>query len=417
MADSPLLGKWHDAKVRILSEIEAGRWKAGEKLPPPAWLCQHLGLTTPTLRKAMGHLVEAGTLEPSVRGWRVAQPIDRPRGLKIAMIRHAAPDGNLAGEAEREMFFRRALEQEASRAGMRIESWGFSDEGTLFRDGGAFRQNLSGVVDGVILSTWRMERPELVFPRLSPSRLPVAIWDERPQGGKRPVLARSRWFTSGYTVQAGMMAARHLLELGHRRIAYLSPYHGSDWSMRRLEGLEKEGLGKAVRVEVEAFVHRDRWDPVQFEPSPEEVESCIPGLDERLGQLLSARSAVVAKAVAALLRDRAVLEDLDGMFVRALEDKSVTAWVAANDDIALLAWSWLTGRGVRVGQDLSLLGFDNTLRSQEWGLTSIGFAEERLATAMVDFLADSRRWNGGQSIQVNCSLVMRSSTSRPFLRE
>ena len=65
---------WIQAVNLITDEIEAGVLKAGTRLPPERELCQQLGISRVTLRKALTKLVDDGVLRPTHgRGWYVAQ--------------------------------------------------------------------------------------------------------------------------------------------------------------------------------------------------------------------------------------------------------------------------------------------------------------------------------------------------------
>ncbi|MFJ4632897.1 GntR family transcriptional regulator [Streptomyces sp. NPDC088847] len=64
---------WIQAVNVIRGEIDRGVLQPGGRLPPERELCQQLGISRVTLRKALGSLVEAGVLNPSHgRGWYVA---------------------------------------------------------------------------------------------------------------------------------------------------------------------------------------------------------------------------------------------------------------------------------------------------------------------------------------------------------
>ncbi|MFJ8062751.1 GntR family transcriptional regulator [Streptomyces sp. NPDC096142] len=64
---------WIQAVNVIRGEIDRGVLQPGGRLPPERELCQQLGISRVTLRKALGSLVEAGVLSPSHgRGWYVA---------------------------------------------------------------------------------------------------------------------------------------------------------------------------------------------------------------------------------------------------------------------------------------------------------------------------------------------------------
>jgi GntR family transcriptional regulator len=65
---------WVQAATLIREQIDEGALKAGSRLPPERELCQQLGISRVTLRKALNQLVEAGVLNSSHgRGWFVAK--------------------------------------------------------------------------------------------------------------------------------------------------------------------------------------------------------------------------------------------------------------------------------------------------------------------------------------------------------
>jgi GntR family transcriptional regulator len=64
---------WIQAVNVVHDQIASGALKPGSRLPPERELCQQLGISRVTLRKALGKLVEDGTLNASHgRGWYVA---------------------------------------------------------------------------------------------------------------------------------------------------------------------------------------------------------------------------------------------------------------------------------------------------------------------------------------------------------
>jgi GntR family transcriptional regulator len=65
---------WIQAATLIRDQIDNGVLRAGARLPPERELCQQLGISRVTLRKALNQLVDAGVLNASHgRGWYVAK--------------------------------------------------------------------------------------------------------------------------------------------------------------------------------------------------------------------------------------------------------------------------------------------------------------------------------------------------------
>lgn len=76
---------------------------------------------------------------------------------------------------------------------------------------------------------------------------------------------------------------------------------------------------------------------------------------------------------------------------KALEISEATAWVAANDGVALECMDLLRKRGVRVPRELSLAGFDNTLEAFFQKVTSLDYNAPALMRSMVEHLLAPRR--------------------------
>lgn len=404
-------GKWVAVSKTMESWIETGRWRSGQRIPGCGELCANLAVSAPTLRKSLGRLSEGGLIEPVSGGWRVVSHRRTITTAAIALLRRCGPEGQTLGEADREAFFRRTLELDGARRGLRIESWGISDDGRLFRQTRPWSGKPSEVIHGVVLSMWGMDDPSSAFQAVRAMALPVAVWEAGPHPGKHPLLDRSRWFQSAHSPAAGQLAARHLIELGHRAIAWISPFHGSAWSQRRLEGIEQVAASSLKDVAIASFVRTDRWDPSQYTPPHGQVRALLDDFASLAPDALHRRLDEFVEKGQTLLRERQILESLQDLLESALADRRLTAWVCANDDIALLAWSWLSTRGIEIGRDLSLVGFDNSLRAQERGLSSVDFLEDELASGMLNFLLDPGRWRSNRTTHLQGSLVARSSST------
>jgi GntR family transcriptional regulator len=65
---------WEQAKAALKDRIEAGELKSGSRLPPERELCDLLGISRVTVRRALTALVDEGVLRSAHgRGWYVAQ--------------------------------------------------------------------------------------------------------------------------------------------------------------------------------------------------------------------------------------------------------------------------------------------------------------------------------------------------------
>ncbi|RLP74555.1 LacI family transcriptional regulator [Mycetocola tolaasinivorans] len=117
-------------------------------------------------------------------------------------------------------------------------------------------------------------------------------------------------------VQGARLAAQHLLEQGHRRIAFINIPHSVSWSRDRLQGLS-EGIAAA-------------------------------GLDPA-----EVITEITIESMTAHAAEPAVETLLAG-------SPDVTAVLCANDMVALGVLKQLSERGVTVPRDLSVVGFDDS---------------------------------------------------------
>jgi hypothetical protein len=105
---------------------------------------------------------------------------------------------------------------------------------------------------------------------------------------------------------------------------------------------------------------------------------------------------------------------VEQLLLKVVEDRSITAWVCANDNIAIMAYRFLTEKGLRIPQDISLAGFDNSAESLRYELTTYDFNMPAIIRAMLDFLLwPSRMCISRRGVNdIRGFLIQRASTRR-----
>jgi DNA-binding LacI/PurR family transcriptional regulator len=182
---------------------------------------------------------------------------------------------------------------------------------------------------------------------------------------------------------AAAMAARHLLELGHRRIAVLGIGLG-----------EKAGRASPEEVRATRFVNvRERARG--FRAALAEA-----GIPEAEVPVLAIRNdgGNVGAALEQLL---------DG------GDPPPTGLLAMSDKVALAALDWLSDRGLRVPEDVSIVGFDGVPESAASlpPLTTVEQPYRRIAERAVAAILDDAMPKGREVLPL--TLVVRGSTAPP----
>ena len=401
---------------RIKQEIVAGRLRPGDRLEASEVAAAKWAASHPTLRKALRQLVREGFLLETPRGGEVPRP-KLTQGTQLLLIQKCGPEGLVVGEAERMARFRREVELYAHKAGTTLEVWGFAGEGRYFRDGRPIASPRSKIASfhGVILSLWDVDDVSGLLEMVQKSTLPIAVWDERPQGGEFERSPLLRYFSSSYSSEAGAIMARHLADRGHQVIAYLSPLHGSVWSRMRLQGVREAASSHGMRVE--ACVVGDVVNHHAFESPQNRPEQYLRSkvLRTHLGKEIAWGVDDLEERLKILLRLRRMRELLAPLFLMARKS-GATAWICANDDVAMLAWAWLSSQGETIPASVSLVGFDDTLAAQAAGLTSFYFNEADLAAACVRHLLAPKRLRSnemaGRQTTIGGFVVARASVTR-----
>ena len=376
----PAGAKWQDLAGHIGGELLTGTYPAGRALPSLKALRRRYGVSYETLVKALRVLVADGTLASYGASYRVPA---------LAAARHRTEgEGNAAARRVRAVFITggerpwpvtsddkrfdallRALETECALADLELQRVCYSErrEGFVTEDGvgprlpGSQEWTLgylvfrSGIGDGSPLLGQLLPfgKPVAVLT----TGLPLAV----------PALKGSalvKTFETGPGPGPGRDMGRYLLSLGHRRVAYVSPYHAAAWSRERVEGLSQAfraaGLPGAVVPCADDRFADDR-DYLAAARARLSLESYLDSsrLRRDMPDALRSKAGDLEESLWRLLRDCQVFQGLSRLFAQALADRAVTAWVACTDYIALLALEFLKGRSVRVPQDISVAGFDD----------------------------------------------------------
>ncbi len=211
------------------------------------------------------------------------------------------------------------------------------------------------------------------------------------------------------------------MERGHRSVAYLSAVHRSEWSHSRLAGLKRVfdavGLHKAVKP----FTNESATIPVDYLDGYNPQEELARILTPLINQGCDATTAMVLQTIVHSERylevplEKILLEEpMEQLMERALVDKTITAWVAANDNAAMACLKFLRRRRIRVPSTIAVIGFDDTFEAFNAGLTSYNFNLEAAVDVSLKTLVEPRTVppapkNG--ALEIEGHIVERKSTA------
>jgi LacI family transcriptional regulator len=218
-------------------------------------------------------------------------------------------------------------------------------------------------VDALIIDGPRFT--DLQIDDLTRQRIPIVLYNDVVKG-----VAADRVVVDNF--KASYLAVRHLIDIGHRRIAILPGWESDSTARLRSEGFEAAMREQGLPIEPSYLCPGD-WGPDQ--------------------------AYVSTKALFAL-------------------SEPPTAIFASNYQIAVGALTWLKEQGLRVPDDLSLVSFDDValFRLHEAGITAIAQPLARIAESIADLLVlrlTAPQDDAPRTVTLDCDLILRGSTRRP----
>jgi DNA-binding LacI/PurR family transcriptional regulator len=232
------------------------------------------------------------------------------------------------------------------------------------REENSIRHMLARRVEGLFLLPVPRLQPEArAYQELLARGLPVVLL------GQTASFCRQFPSVAGDDEGGSATATQHLLQLGHRRIAFLAGPLAAPWAQERLEGYRR-----ALR---EA------------------------GLDSDDDLLFQAGNTVDdgVKVARQILSER----------------RTFTAIQASSDLVAIGCASALLDHGVRIPQDVSVTGFGNILSAEYFRvpLTTVRQPKRRLGNAAMDLMSKLLRGQPAESVRLPATLSIRASTAPP----
>jgi len=232
------------------------------------------------------------------------------------------------------------------------------------REETVIRRFLSRRVEGLFLvPVYRLEPTAPIYEELQRRGTPVVLLGHRAPFCQQFINVETDDASASYA------AAKHLLELGHRRIAFFTGPPAAPSSQLRFEGYRR-----ALREH--------------------QIEE-----DDRL-----------------VFHAGATIEEGTKAALQMLEEApQVTAIQAVNDLVAIGAANVLLAQRIRIPQDISLVGFGNVLTTEHFRvpLTTVRQPKLRLGTAAVDLMRKILRGDKAEPVRLGAELAIRDSTGPP----
>ncbi len=352
---------------KLVSAIEAGTLMPGDRLPGERDLARLFRVSKDTLRKGIAIAVERGLVAKSPsRGNYVTSPEIlagtrvRRRVFTFLHMDEFCPWEELV----------RGLSRELHALGLELvmnDTFGWSREEFLRMVTSAIQEQAAGL----IIYPYHLNTLGGFYRDLAKEDTPVVLIDAGMNMGLDTVVVDDDAAIS--------LAVRHLYAQGHRHIGYadVNPGEGgvAEHTTRRLEAYRK-ACGELGLQE----------DHMRCEPVADEA------------------SLVPSPGVRAQFRKR-------------LKKTFPTGMVCFNDTVAAALWAAAEDAGVRVPEELSIVGYDNDRAVESWAhpLTTIDPMLMEMGTLAARRLAQLMDGNNecGRLTMVHPKLLVRGSTTEP----
>ncbi|MGH2557744.1 MAG: GntR family transcriptional regulator [Thermomicrobiales bacterium] len=286
----------------LLARIRRGDYNPGDRLPSENQICAEYGVSVTTARRALQELVRDGVVFRQAGVGTMVAP--RLRQMRLALVSIGYLGGSLrpssaaigdliagVGECawERDAYFSMTgLHEDEATTHLRNVVRDRATDGVLLRIGGNVRAEYLDILEAG-------KMPYVVIKRHLPGREHNCVVPDDVMGG---------W-----------LATKHLLDLGHRRIAFVSARPVLTSSQERLAGYQKALAQRGMAAD-ESLIRADLPD---FQPTT--------GYGE-------------------------VMELLKG-------PNPPAALFVASDTLALGGYDAIRDAGLRIGADVAVVGYDD----------------------------------------------------------
>ncbi len=384
---------WLGLRDRIHKDILSGLYPPGSLMPSLKEMRVHYGVSFQTLKKALDNLTSSGCLARSLRTYRVVAFSAPKTSASIVLLGWSNPQIELQARTPWGAEFLRHCENLCSRMRikLRVVRYTSRDGSVVYTDHkGVERSQLvddSSVLGYLLWGECPDELYRQVLPQLDRFKKPTAVLQEGSLLRLSDYAKRNRSlrvFSIATGSNAAQNVAMYLLQNGHKKIAYISPFHKCDWSKARLHGLQeiysRSGEDTAVSaytIDFLGYTHEFR-EPIK--PPELMIKKLLPELEmSRLPAIFLRSLDKLSFSFARQLEYEAVRGFTLPLLRKAAADDDRTAWVCASDYAATIALDFLE----QLGKKITVIGFDDTFEAFRRGFTSYNFNIQGLVQSML----------------------------------
>ncbi|MBD3322421.1 MAG: GntR family transcriptional regulator [Chitinivibrionales bacterium] len=435
---------WQKALTLLKSDIMAGAFGWDMALPSLKELQRRYGISYRTLKKVLDSCTDERLLVAYGRQYKTFSPGVETSGLRIIVIGQGQKDRSIARGIDGNQFIQ-TLEHICTKSRIKLEVYAsyINDGSVNLIDTATGKQRSIDASDDIIGFIFIAIGPQIKadIRKSLPSRQEldaqlfnpvlrllwhckknVAIYTHDQRFVVPGIISKSplfQIFCISATGKSAYHVARFLISKGHKRVAYICPFHKAGWSVNRLALLRKVfaetemagALSEAVLPEYEELmaVYQEAQQFYDIKPlihafaawKESNKALAIPHMEH---------------AVNTLFERQRLLDTLYNRLVPKLQliaqDKSITAWICANDGIAEMVLKFLHQQRINLPNDLSLISFDDSPIALDKRLASYNFNVPSVAQLIFQYLLNPGLVRGGRRrkvIEIDGMIVERES--------
>lgn len=384
--------------VALVQRLRRGGFSDGDPIPSIKELSHQYGVHRDTMNKVMRRLAGRGWVTRRARHYfAVRTSPEPPFANHIVFVGRGLHEGIGQAVFPGAARLMSTLDQECARRGIRLRFAGY-DHRLVFPEPGT--ENIIRSALGTVI--WPYSLPDdHALPALVSQckRLQdrVVVLDQTGRLPHPGQVVRGmkgvRCYSLSQNEYDGYDVAVHVLQRGHQRAAYVTYEEHAPWSARRYRGVRSAfaayGEPRGIRL------LRPARKPLTFR-SPQ-ASAFVKAYEQFLeAQGLHTRGPrsqpakpyqfMAEGASREFFVRSAMLQQLAPLFERALADQSSRVWICSSDDIAFAAHRFLTGRGVAVPGEVSLIGFDDSRLAMHYRFSSYNFNMHGLSAELVEWV-------------------------------
>lgn len=228
-------------------DLENGVYSIFSPLPSLKELSIHYKTSLYHIRNFVNHLVEQGFLKKMGARYLFNQEQKHETSKYIIFIHRGDSHGHFYIEAGRELEVFRILSDYTQKQKIAIRYLVYCEDrhALLNSEGNEIYPTNDPNCLGAFISTWLVQQPSSLFSLFAKCDYPISVWWESPIS-ELPQITKNKkkwaYYDVAFNENPGIIVGKYLRERGIASVNYLSPFHSSEWSRKRLDGLKKENI-------------------------------------------------------------------------------------------------------------------------------------------------------------------------------